>query len=756
MFRLSIFISVLLTSFFLFYSESIASNYIPWATIAMTGSNSSVRFDIASDLYNNGASATAPALTTANAKFTGAFYGSGIGWIEFSTGTYQVSLNCGAQPLDNLSSNCTLSGTGWSENVWDIYFSSGNTITYNPNTGYLSGSAITFVWNIDLTGIALPLRPVTINESDIVANHAMNITVSGASIYGGGNGAWNMELSPMSSANTRISAWNYGIFSVDLSLATTYSIIITDTNGSTTKFSLLVTPCIPTTTRIPGKYADTFCAANASDSARCPDGASRISSSLDKSIVGLSVIANASDTYTLTMKTRDTYGNRVSTGDIAISYTTTVKNIQSDISENPNYGPSIDGDAFFSAELLSGLGGSVAKTISLWAWDITYHIASSAPTNTTDNIIKLDSINYKSGSTSTPITPTNISLTLKFDPLFTVSINSIDSPVLDQPYVFSGVITKNDPTSGIVPTIITTLKVGAGMSSAWTGMISDPGALCTKYHMQGSVDPLCDWDDVSSLAVSATSGFTFTGTYTSIVWFTPPTESTTIGTYIYYNSGTETLYRLPDKIVNDPTFTIPRLRILGQASIGLGTQNRINIINSLREKISLLSRNRANYNNTDFVIYTGNQSITDATFSDKRTIIVIGGDITISSNISIHDHPLAIIALIDTNNIGGNIIIDWAVTDIHSTLIAEHSITSPVSTSQLYIHGSMISSNPPQEAIPTSCPYFDSGCTPADYDLPGARSEYTISSLSWSSNHNPLVIEYDTRLIGDPPPAMSK
>ena len=96
-------------------------------------------------------------------------------------------------------------------------------------------------------------------------------------------------------------------------------------------------------------------------------------------------------------------------------------------------------------------------------------------------------------------------------------MNSIDSPVLDQPYVFSGVITKNDPTSGIVPTIITTLKVGAGMSSAWTGMISDPGALCTKYHMQGSVDPLCDWDDVSSIAVSATSGFTFTGTYTSIV-----------------------------------------------------------------------------------------------------------------------------------------------------------------------------------------------------------------------------------------------
>lgn len=138
----------------------------------------------------------------------------------------------------------------------------------------------------------------------------------------------------------------------------------------------------------------------------------------------------------------------------------------------------------------------------------------------------------------------------------------------------------------------------------------------------------------------------------------------------------------------------------------------------------------------------------------------MGGNITIANNISIHDHPLAIIALTDTNNNGGNIIIDPAVTDINSTLIAEHGITSPAgSTSQLYIHGSIISSNPPQEVTPTSCPYFALGCTISDYDLPDSRKDYVPpvnSSLSGSLYSNPLVVEYDTRLIGDPPPAMSK
>jgi hypothetical protein len=84
----------------------------------MTGSTTSVRFDIASELYSS--DAYSPYLDTNSRDFDGTFYGSGIGWVMFSTGTYQISLDCGAQSLSTLSTDCTLSGTGWSELVGDV------------------------------------------------------------------------------------------------------------------------------------------------------------------------------------------------------------------------------------------------------------------------------------------------------------------------------------------------------------------------------------------------------------------------------------------------------------------------------------------------------------------------------------------------------------------------------------------------------------------------------------------------------------
>lgn len=194
-------------------------------------------------------------------------------------------------------------------------------------------------------------------------------------------------------------------------------------------------------------------------------------------------------------------------------------------------------------------------------------------------------------------------------------------------------------------------------------MTSDPVALCSNYYLKPSTENnLCDWSDIymSSITTTTDSNFVFTGTYSPIVPFTLM-EPTTIGTYIHYMVGAiDILYPLPDKIINDPTLTPPRFRVLGQtsSSMGVGSQNRINIINTLREKISLLSRNRTDYSTANYTIYTGNQTITDAMFASKRTIIVIGGNITIDDNISLHDRPLALIALTDTNNQGGNIIIN--------------------------------------------------------------------------------------------------
>ncbi len=59
----------------------------------------------------------------------------------FSTGTYQVSLDCGAQSLSTLTVDCTLSGTGWSELMGDVGFGS---VTYDHTTGLLIGYATTY------------------------------------------------------------------------------------------------------------------------------------------------------------------------------------------------------------------------------------------------------------------------------------------------------------------------------------------------------------------------------------------------------------------------------------------------------------------------------------------------------------------------------------------------------------------------------------------------------------------------------------
>ncbi len=160
MLRLLLLISLVLSSLTLVESTSAAVTYTPGAMIAMTGTstwvagtNTSARFDVASALhalrmlYPTDYIENPPALDTrnpGNLTFTGTFYGSGIGWIVFASGANQVTLSC-SEALDVLTSNCTLTGTGWSENVGDIYFSSGTTITYDPYTGRLSGSAITFV-----------------------------------------------------------------------------------------------------------------------------------------------------------------------------------------------------------------------------------------------------------------------------------------------------------------------------------------------------------------------------------------------------------------------------------------------------------------------------------------------------------------------------------------------------------------------------------------------------------------------------------
>jgi hypothetical protein len=731
--------------------------------IAMTGSNTAVRFDVVDvlQIYQNQnpwiTTATWPVLDTTTRTFSGAFYGKHIGWIELT----HVWLSCG-QSLNALTSDCSLTGTGENENVWEIDFSN---VVYKPSTGLLSGSATAQDMTIDLSGIALPLRPIELIVSSITASQNATLTVSWAWMHDGGGQGWKGNILLSLTTSNRSIYGTAGKYTIDLSLAGTYEITIIDSNGSTTTWiPLVINPDTVSTTLVTNTYASTYCGSD-NDIANCPDWATRSATTLTQEPPTGTMVADGVSKYSFTLKPRDQYGNRVTSGSMKIKYMTTVKNIQS---IGNNYFDSLNTiDTYGGSAVIGDFSNISESRERVYAIDIAglinYDIASTAPTNSTDNIISLYSIKYSSGGTDTPIILWS-STPLTFDPPYTATITSL-RPVIGAVNTFSGVVTGN--IAGINPTIISTLQIEDGSKAEWKNLGSTPPATCTNIPSDYSspIPPLCDWSGVSSIATMTASDFTFTGTYHKLIP-TPPQEKTTVKTYIYYKTADnkDILYNSQSSTLDESVNSTARVTILGGSSawLGIGGQTRVDIINTLRERIFLLSRNRTDYTTADYLVKNGNYTIpsniwtTDGGNIPKRTIIVIGGDITISDAISIKDHPLALIALSGENNTGGNIIIAGWVTDIHATLIAEHAIKSETTTNQLYIHGSLISANPPRDIAPSFCPFFVSGtCDPSDYDLPGKRWS-TTPSIGWASYSTSLVIESDPRLLSDPPPAMNK
>lgn len=99
---------------------------------------------------------------------------------------------------------------------------------------------------------------------------------------------WDISIMPLSGFFAPSTSHNDGSFSIDFSLATSYAIKITDTNGSETTISpFVVNPdvVITTPTTAPGYYADTFCSTATLPDLSCPDGANRRVTTLDKAPV---------------------------------------------------------------------------------------------------------------------------------------------------------------------------------------------------------------------------------------------------------------------------------------------------------------------------------------------------------------------------------------------------------------------------------------------------------------------------------------
>ncbi len=116
MFRLILIIAITLISVLISHESWAGVTYSPGPRVSLTGTTSDVRFDGASVLY--GTPFSGGYLDTATRNMSGAFYMNGVGWALFSSGAYQVSLDCGGQSLDHTLMNpCQFTGSGWSENI---------------------------------------------------------------------------------------------------------------------------------------------------------------------------------------------------------------------------------------------------------------------------------------------------------------------------------------------------------------------------------------------------------------------------------------------------------------------------------------------------------------------------------------------------------------------------------------------------------------------------------------------------------------
>ncbi len=768
-------------------SQGFASiTYTPGATIGMTGSNTDSRFDVNEVLYNTiGHTAYNPVLNTATRVFSWVFYVQALWWIEFNTGSYQVGLNCWAQSLSNLTSNCQLSWSGWSEIVGEINF---RNIQYLPSTGTLSGSIQTYAGDFSLSGIYLPLKPAQLHQdvSKLAANTNLPLSISWSWGYAGI--LWELEYTPKINPFPQVLIGSStGQFIADISYAEDYSVTITDPDGWTTVLDAIIHPG---EVDIGGfdssnNYIHQFCLAFPGS---CPDGNTPIETT--KIQTGNNIVADGNDSYQVTLKPRDRFGNRVLTGSVVIRYDTTVTSVQipSDTIGPAWWTASFVGDAvIFSGEVL--LPDVVnnrweTPTILMNGHDTFYTIASVVPTDASHQVVLKDIIFTKSDASKATITD---GTPLAFLPAFDANITPPASIKIGEDSLFQVNTTKNTSLS-FTPHIFSAFGIWNGANASFQNFQSANPINCEAHDnpMTGYVGT-CDWIESQSFwypsiaSIHAISpSYSITGSYV-LVTADPPEESVSYANYVHYkkiNLWISLGYLGSDDIVylnqsgnlGNSVWGESNLVILWQNNIkrhdGVrpNKSERASFMDTIRKNTAILSRNRTTYTDVPYTIHQGNLSVDAATITGKRALVVVGWDITLTANIPSQDTAMALVALTDAQGNGGNIIIDPSVSDIHASIIAEHSLLSS-GDRQLYVHGSIITANTYGGTMANICPYYVKvACTQAEakkHDMEKIRlydgvdvSKKAAAPTSSKYPQKSVIIEYDMRVEQNPPPIL--
>lgn len=756
---------------------SITREYDPGDTISLTGSSNWVIFGV-HEIVGSSSSA-GPYLDTTSRKLEGALYIRGLWWGLLSSGSLITTLDC-SEAYELLTAPCRLSGSWWSEMVWEIGMSD---IVYDPVYATLSGTIRTFAGDYPIAGIELPLRPVDIETdlSDLQTNHATEIKVgTGKDTYG--SHSWIL-ITSINGATEWLWGWA-GIFSnVDLTLAGDYTITVTDPNGSETIYrNIMVDPSIATNSLStnPAYRIDAYCKWKP---LLCPDGSTLQATHIDR--VGANIVADGSGSHEVRVHMRDTYGNRIDTGGITISMSGTVDRIMWTPAENDAI---VLRDQTFIPDGSSASWKSLAINLLLDP-SPSFRISSLAPTSP-DGTITLKWIMYTDPQGT--IVPLVFNESFTFEPWITASTTAPNPILINHENFFSVQTTPHtNARIDITPHMIQTIQIGTGQHAGMRTFISNPPYLCQAYPQDTSLyTGECSWTSLpgeslpSIFRMNTIIPYTFTGVYAPFTEY-PQIENTLSTQYLSY-TGTNTLgvevpvlYQVGYTSLGASQFGKSNVKIIGQNNAqweygDLITHRgmRAKLFDEIRKVTSILKRNREDtdsYTDVPYKIYVWDHTLRQSDFTSKRSIIVIGGDITIDEDIkNTTGSPLAIIARSDDLGHGGMITIGPNVKKIEAGIFAEKSIRSS-GDNQLHIVGTLISANTMGDTTAGICPYHETMCNQAiakEYDLEYLREGY-LSHAPWdrsthrdpnniSTKHEeyPLIIEYDMRLVTDPPPGI--
>lgn len=208
---------------------------------------------------------------------------------------------------------------------------------------------------------------------------------------------------------------------------------------------------------------------------------------------------------------------------------------------------------------------------------------------------------------------------------------------------FTGVVSNHSSRTDTSPMIIQGISIGVGAYATFTDFTSSPMPDCQanqKNMSSYSNGNACEWSSMdgkyfpaiyAKTVNAAGETYSFSGTYTPIIDlpYIPP-EPVVASDYIsYIVDGYTVIYPTTSFSLGTSTFQNLRVRILGQSQetswyngIAGVRQTKADFLNTVRKSVTLLSRNRTDYSQADYLYSTAAQNIGASTFDNKRSIIV--------------------------------------------------------------------------------------------------------------------------------------